>query len=78
MAFIHPQVEDFGLTAVESMAAGRPIIAFAAGGACETVVEGKTGKFFDEQTWEALADTIVRFQPEDYCSAEIKSYCRPV
>jgi glycosyltransferase involved in cell wall biosynthesis len=74
IAFIHPQIEDFGLTAVESMASGRPVIAFAAGGACETVVEKKTGKFFDEQTWEALADTIVRFKPEEYTAEEIKNY----
>ena len=74
IAFIHPQIEDFGLTAVESMAAGRPVIAYAAGGACETVVSGKTGKFFDEQSWEALADTVVRFKPEDYNSFEIKKY----
>lgn len=74
VAFIHPQIEDFGLTAVESMAAGRPVIAFAAGGACETIVEGKTGKFFDEQSWEALADTVVRFKPENYNSSAIKSY----
>ncbi len=74
IAFIHPQIEDFGITAIESMASGRPVIAFSAGGACETVVEKKTGKFFDEQTWEALADTIVRFKPEDYNPKIIKSY----
>src|SRR3989344_1038359 len=74
IAFIHPQIEDFGITAVESMACGRPVIAYAAGGACETVVENKTGKFFDEQTWEALADAIVRFKPEDYNQAGIKAY----
>lgn len=76
VAFIHPQIEDFGITAVESMAAGRPVIAYAAGGACETVVEGKTGKFFDEQSWEALADTIVRFKPENYRPEEIKAYAQ--
>ncbi len=74
VAFIHPQIEDFGLTAVESMAAGRPVIAYAAGGACETVVENKTGKFFDEQSWEALADTVVRFKPENFKPEEIKQY----
>ena len=76
IAFIHPQIEDFGITAVESMACGRPVIAYAAGGACETVVENKTGKFFDEQTWEALADAIVRFKPENFSPAEIKNYAR--
>jgi len=74
IAFVHPQIEDFGITAVESMACGRPVIALAAGGACETVVEGQTGKFFDEQTWEALADAIVRFKPEDYNPIKIKDY----
>ena len=74
MAFIHPQIEDFGITAVESMASGRPVIAYASGGACETVVERKTGKFFDEQTWEALADAVVRFKAEDFNPIEIKNY----
>src|SRR3989344_4540961 len=74
IAFIHPQIEDFGITAVESMAAGRPVIAYAAGGAQETVIENKTGKFFEEQTWEALADTVVRFKSEIYRPAEIKAY----
>ncbi|MAF14180.1 MAG: glycosyl transferase [Parcubacteria group bacterium] len=75
-AFVHPQIEDFGITAVESMAAGRPVIAYAAGGACETVVDKKTGKFFDEQTWEALADAIVRFKPEDFKPEEVKNYAQ--
>ena len=46
----------------------------ASGGACETVVERKTGKFFDEQTWEALADAVVRFKAEDFNPIEIKNY----
>jgi len=66
LAFIQPQVEDFGITAIEAMAAGRPVIAYAAGGAVETVLPGKTGAFFDEQSWESLADAVIRFRPKDY------------
>ena len=61
-AFIHPQEEDFGIAAVEAMAAGRPVIAYKSGGALETVLENETGKFFKEQTWESLADTVIRFE----------------
>ncbi len=73
-AFIHPQIEDFGITAVESMASGRPVIALAAGGALETIVAGKTGVFFDEPTWEALADAVVRFKSEQFQPEAIKTY----
>ncbi len=74
MAFIHPQVEDFGITSVEAMASGRPVIAYSGGGARETVEHGITGEFFEEQAWEALADTIVRFKPEKYDSNIIKNH----
>ncbi len=60
-AYIHPQIEDFGITAVESMAAGRPVIAYHGGGAKETVVPGKTGIFFEEQTWESLLHAVIHF-----------------
>jgi glycosyltransferase involved in cell wall biosynthesis len=60
--FIHPQVEDFGITAVEAQAAGAPVIAFRAGGACETVLDAITGLFFEEATAEALCNAIERFE----------------
>lgn len=74
VAFLHPQEEDFGITAIEAMASGRPVIAYAAGGALETVVPGKTGELFDDQNWETLADTIVRFHPEQYSPEEIRAH----
>ena len=61
-AFIYPQIEDFGITAVEAQAAGRPVIAFRQGGALETVIEGTTGLFFDEQTAESLAGCVEKFE----------------
>ncbi|MFH1134350.1 MAG: glycosyltransferase [Nanoarchaeota archaeon] len=60
--FIFPQLEDFGITSVESQACGTPVIAFAKGGALETVIEGKTGHFFHEQTPEALIKAITEFE----------------
>ncbi len=57
--------EDFGLTPVEAMAAGRPVIAYRAGGATETVVEGATGLFFDEQSPAAVAEAIRAFEKNE-------------
>ncbi len=65
-AFIHPQEEDFGITPVESMATGRPVIAWRRGGATETVRDGVTGELFDEQSWEELADHLIRFDETKY------------
>lgn len=73
-ALIHPQEEDFGLTVIEAMASGRPVIAYKKGGALETVIEGKTGQFFEEQTWEALADAVIRFKSEKFNPQEIRNH----
>ncbi len=61
-ALIFPGREDFGIAPLEAQASGRPVIAYAAGGALETVVEGKTGLFFREQTPEALAEAVQEFE----------------
>lgn len=74
LAFINPQEEDFGITVVEAMASGRPVIAYPAGGALETVVAGVTGEFFDEQTWESLGDTVIRFKPDQYDPVAIRQH----
>jgi glycosyltransferase involved in cell wall biosynthesis len=63
-AFIFPGYEDFGLAPVEAQAAGRPVIAFRAGGALDTVIEGVTGAFFDEPTPEALAAAVLAFDAD--------------
>jgi len=68
-ALLFPGLEDFGIVPLEAMAAGRPVIAFGAGGALETVVpvdgdEPPTGLFFREQTVDALIEAVRRFERE--------------
>jgi glycosyltransferase involved in cell wall biosynthesis len=75
-AFIYPQIEDFGITALEAMSSGRPVIAFAQGGALETVVDGVTGVFFDEQTWESLAHKVLRFNEQNFDSQAIRQHAK--
>jgi glycosyltransferase involved in cell wall biosynthesis len=65
-AFIFPQEEDFGITAIEAMASGRPLIAYRGGDIPEHMEEGKTGLFFENQTVEDIVDTVKRFKVSDY------------
>jgi glycosyltransferase involved in cell wall biosynthesis len=73
-ATVFPSVDDFGLIPVESMACGRPVLAFAAGGALETVKPGATGELFEQQSTEALRDAIERFDPDAYDPAAIRRH----
>ena len=75
-AFVFPGEEDFGITPLEAQAAGRPVIAYAAGGALDTVVEGSTGIFFGEQTPEALQDAVVRFQRASFDQHVIRRHAQ--
>jgi glycosyltransferase involved in cell wall biosynthesis len=59
-AFLFPGEDDFGITPVEAMAQGTPVLALRKGGATETVIEGETGEFFDDPTVESLADGVRR------------------
>lgn len=61
-ALVFPGIEDFGITPLEAMASGRPVIAYGAGGVLETVIEGETGRFFKDQTPESLMDAVVHFE----------------
>ncbi len=65
-AFIFPNEEDFGIVSVEAQAAGIPVIAYRAGGALDTVVEGVTGEFFEEQTVECLSKKLQTFDYTRY------------
>lgn len=72
-ALIFPTHEDFGIVPVEAMAAGKPVIAFRGGGALETIIEGKTGEFFEKQTSESLFEVVKRFDPTRYNPIESKN-----
>ncbi len=75
-ALIFPQEEDFGIVPLEAMAAGRPVIAFRAGGALESVKEGETGMFFDEQTPESLQRVLHEFNSVRFDSEKIREHAR--
>jgi glycosyltransferase involved in cell wall biosynthesis len=75
-ASIFPSLDDFGLVPVETMACGRPVLAFAGGGALETVVAGKTGEFFGEPTATNLLAALQAFEPDSYDSAAIRFHAQ--
>ncbi len=93
-AFIFPQEEDFGIVAIEALAAGRPLIAYRGGDIVDHIVEGETGVYIEAQTPEAVADAIARFEDihfdyekiaqyadvfdRDYFEQKIRSYVREI
>lgn len=75
-AFLFAAHEDFGVTPVEAMAAGTPVIAYKAGGALDYVIPGKTGEFFDKQTVGSLIKALESFKSEKYDPKEIQSHAK--
>jgi glycosyltransferase involved in cell wall biosynthesis len=75
-ALVFPGLEDFGITPVEAMAAGRPVIAYAGGGALDTVVEGVSGVFFHEQTPDSLVGAIRRFDESAFDPDTIREHAK--
>jgi glycosyltransferase involved in cell wall biosynthesis len=75
-ALIFPGEEDFGMAPLEINAAGRPVVAYAAGGATETVIEGKNGVLFGEQTAESLIEGLERLEAQSWDSASIRRYAQ--
>jgi glycosyltransferase involved in cell wall biosynthesis len=73
-AFIFTGDEDFGLTPLEAMACGTPVIALAKGGSTETVVAGTTGSFFAEQTVESLKAALKSFNYKEFDPVKIRAH----
>jgi glycosyltransferase involved in cell wall biosynthesis len=69
-AFVMVQEEDFGISAVEAQMHGIPVIAYKKGGAIDTVISGKTGIFFEEQTKSSLKNAIIKFQTLEFKKEE--------
>lgn len=72
-AFLFPGIEDFGLTPLEAMAGGAPVLAYGEGGALETVVDGETGMFFHEQDADSLAACIKEFERRSFSAAACRA-----
>lgn len=72
-AFIFPGTDDFGIVAVEALAAGTPVIAYKDGGALDYVHDGKNGLFFEEQTIESLSKTLQKFNTKKFLSSTIRA-----
>ena len=72
-AFVFAAEEDFGIVPVEAQACGTPVIAFGRGGATETVMEGQTGLFFDEQTTASLSRAVDRFETMTFDPADCRT-----
>jgi glycosyltransferase involved in cell wall biosynthesis len=73
-AFIFPGEEDFGITPLEAMAAGRPVIAYAAGGALDSIIDGVTGRFFYDQSAAALAAAVAASRGDSYDMQAIRRH----
>jgi glycosyltransferase involved in cell wall biosynthesis len=72
-AFIFASMDDFGITPIEALASGTPVIAYKAGGALDYIVPGKTGEFFTEQTAASLISTLKTFNPGAFNPAQLRA-----
>src|SRR5207247_7903077 len=74
--YVFPGEEDFGIAPLEANASGRPVIAYAGGGALDTVIDGRTGVLFGEQQVECLIEAIRRAEANAWDSDELRAHAR--
>lgn len=73
-ALIFPQIEDFGITPLEAMATGCPVIAYGQGGALETVIDDETGILFKQQNVHTLMGALEKFQKKSFDTQTIRKH----
>lgn len=76
-AFIFPGIDDFGIIAVEALAAGTPVIAYKAGGALDYIKDGQNGLFFDHQTTDSLAKVMTKFEAKHFDHQAVAKSAEP-
>jgi glycosyltransferase involved in cell wall biosynthesis len=74
--FVFPGEEDFGIAPLEANASGRPVIAYAAGGALDTVADGQTGVLFDRQEPDGLIDAVRRAEDTAWDPDALRQHAR--
>jgi glycosyltransferase involved in cell wall biosynthesis len=72
-AFIFPGVDDFGIVAVEALAAGTPVIAYKGGGALDYIQDGENGLFFKEQSTKSLVEVLINFDKKKFNQKTIQT-----
>ena len=75
-AVIHPAIDDFGIVPVEALATGRPVVAFAGGGATDSVRDGETGVLFAEATPASLGAAVARLGALRFDPAHLRAEAR--
>ena len=77
-ALLFPGIEDFGIIPVEANSAGCPVLAYRKGGACDSILENKTGLFFDQQTPEAIISCMDQFEKRESDFTDRSAYSKHV
>lgn len=73
-ALLFPGLEDFGIVPVEAQACGRPVICYGKGGVLDTVIDGETGVYFQEQTVESLKEAILKFEKMKFDKKKLRKH----